>query len=181
MIFTETVLKGAFLVDLDRKPDQRGFFARTFCAQEFAAHGLQATVVQCNVSFNHKQGTLRGMHYQLPPVAETKLVRCTQGAIYDVIIDLRPESPTYLSHVAVELSAENRRALYIPALFAHGFQTLTDNAEVIYQMGEFYTPGYDRGLRYDDPALAIPWPLSVSVIADKDREWPLLTPAPTGA
>jgi dTDP-4-dehydrorhamnose 3,5-epimerase len=174
MIFTETALIGAFLIDLEPKSDHRGFFARTFCAHEFEANGLKSSVAQCNVSFNHKKGTLRGMHYQIPPVSETKLVRCTQGAIYDVIIDLRPESPTYLSHIAVELSAENRRSLYIPELVAHGFQTLDDNTEVTYQMGEFYTPGYDRGLRHDDPALQIQWPLSVSEISEKDQSWPLL-------
>jgi dTDP-4-dehydrorhamnose 3,5-epimerase len=174
MIFTETALIGAFLIDLEPKSDHRGFFARTFCAHEFEANGLKSSVAQCNVSFNHKKGTLRGMHYQIPPVSETKLVRCTQGAIYDVIIDLRPESPTYLSHIAVELSAENRRSLYIPELVAHGFQTLDDNTEVTYQMGEFYTPGYDRGLRHDDPALQIQWPLSVSEISEKDQSWPFL-------
>jgi dTDP-4-dehydrorhamnose 3,5-epimerase len=174
MIFTETTLKDAFVVDLEKKPDQRGFFARTFCAQEFAAHGLKPTVAQCNLSFNYQRGTVRGMHYQVTPAAETKLIRCTQGAIYDVIIDMRPESPTFLSHFGVELSAENHRALYVPEMFAHGYQTLTDNAEVAYQVGEFYTPGYERGLRYDDPFFNIAWPLEVTEISDKDLNWPLL-------
>jgi dTDP-4-dehydrorhamnose 3,5-epimerase len=174
MIFTETALKDAFIIDLEEKPDHRGFFARTFCAEEFAAHGLKPTVAQCNLSFNHQKGTLRGMHYQILPAAETKLIRCTQGAIYDVIIDMRPESPTYLSHIGVELSAENRRALYVPEMFAHGYQALTNGAEVVYQVGEFYTPGYERGLRYDDPLLEISWPLSVTEMSDKDRNWPLL-------
>lgn len=173
MLFVETPLKGAFVIDLELRQDDRGYFARTFCVHEFEAHGLQPTVAQCNVSFNHRKGTLRGMHYQAPPAAETKLVRCTSGAIYDVIVDLRPESPTYLSHFGVELSAEKRRALYVPELFAHGYQTLTDGAEVAYQVGEFYTPGFERGLRYDDPALAIAWPLEVATISAKDAGWPL--------
>lgn len=174
MIFTETALKDAFIIDLEEKADARGFFARTFCAEEFAAHGLKPTVAQCNLSFNHQKGTLRGMHYQILPAAETKLIRCTQGAIYDVIIDMRPESPTYLSHIGVELTAENRRALYVPEMFAHGYQALTDGAEVVYQVGEFYTPGYERGLRYDDPLLGISWPLSATEMSEKDRNWPLL-------
>ncbi len=174
MIFTSTKLPGAFIIDLEEKSDARGFFARTFCADEFTAHGLKPTVAQCNLSFNHKKGTLRGMHYQILPAAETKLIRCTQGAIYDVIVDMRPESPTYLSHIGVELSAENRRALYVPEMFAHGYQALTDGAEVVYQVGEFYTPGYERGLRYDDPILGISWPLNATEMSDKDRNWPLL-------
>jgi dTDP-4-dehydrorhamnose 3,5-epimerase len=174
MIFTKTKLPGAFIIDLEEKPDQRGFFARTFCAQEFTDHGLKPMIAQCNLSFNHIKGTLRGMHYQLLPAAETKLVRCTQGAIYDVIVDMRPEFPTYLSHIGVELTAENRRALYVPEMFAHGYQALTDGAEVMYQVGEFYTPGYECGLRYDDPLLEISWPLAVTEISDKDRNWALL-------
>lgn len=177
MIFTETRLKGAFILDLELRADERGAFARTFCAQEFAAHGLKATVAQGNLSFNYRTGTLRGMHYQAAPACETKLVRCTRGAIYDVIVDLRPESPTYLQHMGVELTAENRRSLYIPELFAHGFQTLTDEAEVVYQMGEFYTPGCQQGLRYNDPILNIQWPLPVTVISERDEAWPLFKPA----
>jgi len=174
MYFNETELKGAFLVDLDPRADQRGFFARTFCMNEFKAHGLEPTVAQCNLSFNYEKGTLRGMHYQVAPATETKLIRCTQGAIYDVIIDMRPDSPTYLQHLGVELTAENRRALYVPEMFAHGYQALTDGAEVVYQVSQFYTPGYERGLRYNDPALGIEWPLPVSQISEKDANWPLL-------
>ena len=174
MIFTETKLKGAFIIDLENREDDRGFFARSFCAKEFEDHGLKPTVAQCNLSFNHKKGTLRGMHYQIPPAAETKLIRCTQGAIYDVIIDMRPESPTYLQHVGVELTAENRRAFYVPEMFAHGYQALTDGAEVVYQVGEFYTPGYERGLRYNDPFFNIQWPVEVTEMSEKDQNWPLM-------
>ena len=178
MIFSETAVRGAFLVDLEPRSDQRGFFARTFCAREFEAHGLSPAVAQCNLSFNRKRGTLRGMHYQAEPAAEAKLVRCVGGAILDVIVDLRPDSPTYLRHVAVELSAANRRALYVPFLCAHGFQTLTDDAEVSYQVSEFYAPAHEHGARYDDPAFGIRWPLPVSEISEKDAAWPLLrTPA----
>jgi dTDP-4-dehydrorhamnose 3,5-epimerase len=180
MIFTETKLKGAFVLDLELRSDDRGGFARTYCAKEFEAHGLKPSVAQCNLSFNYKAGTLRGMHYQIPPAAETKLVRCTKGAIYDVIIDLRPESPTYLQHVGVELTADNRRALYVPEVFAHGYQALTDDAEVVYQVGEFYTPGYERGIRYDDPTFAIAWPIPVTVISEKDQSWAPFEPVTVG-
>jgi dTDP-4-dehydrorhamnose 3,5-epimerase len=174
MIFTEIELKGAVIIDLEEKHDHRGFFARTFCATEFEQHGLKPVVAQCNLSFNYKKGTLRGMHYQIPPAGETKLVRCTKGGIYDVIIDMRPDSPTFLQHFGVELTADNHRALYIPEMFAHGYQALTDEAEVVYQVGEFYTPGYERGLRYDDPFFNIQWPLEVTEISEKDTNWPLL-------
>jgi len=174
MQFTETKLPGAFVIDLQTREDPRGFFARSFCQKEFEDHGLKPLVAQCNCSYNHRRGTLRGMHFQLAPAAETKLVRCTRGAIYDVIVDLRPESPTYLQHVGVELSERNRRQLYVPELFGHGYLTLTDGAEVTYQVGEFYTPGAERGLRYDDPALSIEWPVTVEVISEKDANWPLL-------
>lgn len=177
MIFTETPLAGAFVLDLEKRGDDRGFFARTFCQHEFTDHGLEPVVAQCNLSWNARAGTLRGMHYQLPPAAETKLVRCTAGAIYDVIIDLREDSSTYLQHFGVELTAENRRALYVPALFGHGYQALTDGAEVTYQVGEFYTPGAERGLRHDDPALGIEWPIPVTEISEKDASWPLLDAA----
>lgn len=180
MLFTETSLKGAFIIDLEQRQDSRGLFARTFCAQEFSAHGLKPTIAQCNLAFNYKKGTLRGMHYQVPPATEVKLVRCTNGAIYDVIIDMRPESPTYLSHIGVELTAENRRTLYVPEMFAHGYQTLTDSAEVAYQMSEFYAPDYQYGLRYDDPAFGIKWPLPVSEISDKDTCWPIFESASVG-
>lgn len=178
MLFTETKLKGAFIIDLELRGDDRGAFARTFCANEFEQHGLKPTVAQCNLSFNHKAGTLRGMHYQVPPAAETKLVRCTKGAIYDVIIDLRPDSPTYGQHIGVELTADNRRALYVPEMFAHGYQALTDGAEVVYQVGEFYTPGYERGIRYDDPAFGIEWPMPITVISEKDAAWSRFEPVP---
>jgi dTDP-4-dehydrorhamnose 3,5-epimerase len=181
MRFTETRLKGAFIIDLERREDERGFFARTFCAREFAEHGLNTAFVQCHTSFNRAAGTLRGMHYQAPPAAETKLVRCTSGTIYDVIVDLRPDSPTYLEHVAVELDAESRRQLYIPELFAHGFITMTANTEIAYQVGAFYAPEHERGLRYDDPALGIAWGMAVAVISQKDRNWPLLGAARTAA
>lgn len=181
MLFTETKLKGAFILDLEQRGDHRGFFARTFCMKEFEAHGLKPTVAQCNLSYNHKAGTLRGMHYQLPPAAETKLIRCTRGAIFDVIIDMRLDSPTYLQHIGVELSEDNRRALYVPEMFAHGYQALTDGAEVVYQVGEFYTPGYERGLRYDDPAFGIEWPMPVSEISEKDQSWPLFESVAVGA
>ncbi|HEY9620745.1 MAG TPA: dTDP-4-dehydrorhamnose 3,5-epimerase [Crinalium sp.] len=180
MIFTETKLKGAFVLDLEIRSDDRGGFARTYCAKEFEAHGLKPSVAQCNLSFNYKAGTLRGMHYQIPPAAETKLVRCTKGAIYDVIIDLRPDSPTYLQHFGVELTADNRRALYVPEMFAHGYQALTDDAEVVYQVGEFYTPGYERGIRYDDPTFAIAWPIPVTVMSEKDQSWPPFEPVAVG-
>jgi dTDP-4-dehydrorhamnose 3,5-epimerase len=171
MIFQETKLKGAFVIDLERRDDNRGFFARAFCQHEFAAHGLKATIAQANIGFNKKKGTIRGMHFQYPPAAETKLVRCSRGAILDVIVDLRPESPTYLQHIAVELSAENHRGIYIPERFAHGYQALEDDTETTYHVGEFYTPGCEGGLLYDDPQLQLSWPLPVSTISDKDRQW----------
>lgn len=173
MKFTETKLEDAFIIDVEQRADRRGFFARTFCAKEFVAHGLKPTNAQCSLALNYKKGTIRGMHYQVAPATEAKLVRCTQGAIYDVIIDMRPESPSYLSHIGVELTAENRRSLYVPEMFAHGYQTLTDEVEVIYQMSEFYTPGYERGWRYNDPAFGIEWPLPISEISEKDMVWPL--------
>ena len=174
MKFIETKLKGAFIIDPELKQDHRGFFARTFCAKEFEAYDIKSTVAQCNLSFNYKKGTLRGMHYQIPPATETKLIRCTKGAIYDVIVDMRPDSSTYLQHIGVELTAENRRALYVPEMFAHGYQALADETEVIYQVSEFYTPNRERGLRYDDPSLEIEWPLPVSEISEKDTNWSLL-------
>ena len=158
MIFRETKLKGAFIIEPERLEDERGLFARTFCEEEFKAHGLNSRVVQCNISFNKKKGTLRGMHYQVAPHEEAKLVRCTRGAIYDVIVDLRPDSPTFKQWVAVELTADNHRMLYIPEGFAHGFQTLEDNTEVFYQMSELYHPESARGVRWDDPVFGIEWP-----------------------
>jgi len=174
MIFTETTLKGAFVIDIERREDSRGFFARGFCQREFQAHGLKPTIAQGNIAFNHKKGTLRGMHFQFPPAAETKLVRCTRGAILDIIVDLRPESPTYLHHVAVELNEDNGRALYVPERFAHGYQVLRDKTETSYQVGEFYTPGSEGGLLHDDTRLGLQWPLPVEEISEKDRHWQTL-------
>jgi dTDP-4-dehydrorhamnose 3,5-epimerase len=174
MIFTETLLPGAYIIDVEPRPDARGFFARAFCQKEFEAHELKPVIAQANVAFNHKKGTLRGMHFQFPPAAETKVVRCTRGAILDIIVDLRPESPTYLQHVAVELTEDNHRALYVPERFAHGYQVLQDKTETSYQVGEFYTPGSEGGLLYNDPRLRLAWPLPVSVISEKDGTWPLL-------
>jgi dTDP-4-dehydrorhamnose 3,5-epimerase len=172
MIFIETKLQGAFIIDIDRIEDERGFFARTWCQKEFEAHGLCTQLVQCNISFNKSKGTLRGMHYQAAPYAEAKLVRCTMGAIYDVIIDLRPDSPTFKRWVAVELRADNRRMLFIPEGFAHGFQTLADGSEVFYQMSQFYAPEYARGVRWDDPAFRVSWPAEKRIISERDRGFP---------
>jgi dTDP-4-dehydrorhamnose 3,5-epimerase len=174
VIFTETELKGAFVIDLERREDSRGFFARAFCKKEFEAHGLNPTIVQANIASNIRRGTLRGMHFQFPPAAETKLVRCTRGAILDIIVDLRPESPTYLTHVAVELNEDNQRALYVPKRFAHGYQALADNTDTSYQVGEFYTPEAESGLMYNDPRLGLKWPLPISVISEKDQKFRLL-------
>ena len=171
MIFTETKLKGAFVIDIERREDSRGFFARAFCQNEFVAHGLKPTIAQTNIAFNRKKGTIRGMHFQFPPAAETKLVRCTRGAILDIIVDLRPESPTYLEHIAVELTEDNCSALYVPERFAHGYQVLRDNTDTSYQVGEFYTPGSEGGLLHDDPRLGLQWPYPVTVVSDKDRLW----------
>jgi dTDP-4-dehydrorhamnose 3,5-epimerase len=174
VIFSETKLKGAFIIDLDRREDSRGFFARGFCQHEFAAHGLKPVIAQANIAHNISKGTLRGMHFQFPPAAETKLVRCTRGAIVDIIVDLRPESPTYLDHVAVELNGDNQRAIYVPERFAHGYQVLADNSDTTYMVGEYYTPAAESGLLFDDPRLALKWPLPVSVISEKDQKFRLL-------
>jgi dTDP-4-dehydrorhamnose 3,5-epimerase len=171
MIFTETKLKGAFLIDLEPREDERGFFARAFCQKEFAQHGLKPIIAQANIGFNRHKGTLRGMHFQFPPSAETKLVRASRGAVLDIIVDLRPESATYLQHISVELSADNHRGIYIPERFAHGYQALEDNTETTYHVGEFYTPGAEGGLLFDDPALGLTWPLPVATMSDKDRQW----------
>lgn len=174
MIFNKTPLSGALVIDLDRKYDERGFFARSWSEDEFRQHGLNPRIVQCSVSFNEKRGTLRGMHYQEEPHGETKLVRCTSGAIYDAVVDLRRDSPTYLQWFGVELSADNRRMLYIPKSFAHGFVTLADGAEVFYQMGDDYHPDAARGVRWNDPKVGIDWPLRPTVINQRDAEWPLI-------
>jgi dTDP-4-dehydrorhamnose 3,5-epimerase len=171
---TPTAIAGPVLVELETISDDRGFFARSFDADEFRAAGLEPAVVQCNISYNRRAGTLRGMHYQEEAAPEPKLIRCTRGAIFDVAVDIRPGSSTWLQHIGVELTAENRLALYLPSLFAHGFQTLVDDTEVFYQMGGWYVPDASRGLRYDDPALGISWPAAVAEISDKDASWPLL-------
>ncbi|MEP6492879.1 MAG: dTDP-4-dehydrorhamnose 3,5-epimerase [bacterium] len=174
MLFTETKLRGAFKIDLERRGDSRGFFARSFCQKEFTTHGLNPVIAQVNVGFSARKGTLRGMHFQAPPNAEAKLVRVTSGAVLDVIVDLRPESETYLQHVAVELTAANRTALYVPERFAHGYQTLDDDTEITYQASEFYTPSAEGGLRPLDPRLGIAWPLAPSEISAKDADAKLL-------
>jgi dTDP-4-dehydrorhamnose 3,5-epimerase len=170
-----TPLPGSALVDLKLLEDERGFFARAFCRQEFIDAGLEPLVEQANISFNHKAGTLRGFHYQLEPNAETKFIRCYRGAIWDVIVDLRPESPTYLKWFGAELTEDNRTAMYVPRNFAHAYITLTDKAEVMYQVSTAYTPGAERGLRWDDPAIGVEWPIPPAVISDKDAGWPLLS------
>jgi dTDP-4-dehydrorhamnose 3,5-epimerase len=172
VIFTETRLKGAFVLELEKREDDRGFFARSWCRNEFEAHNLNAAIVQCNVSFNRFKGTLRGMHYQAAPFAEAKLVRCTAGALYDVIIDLRRDSPTYKQHLGEVLSAANYKILYVPEGFAHGFQTLEDNTEIFYQMSQFYSPEHARGVRYNDPAFGIQWMIGEPVMTDRDRNYP---------
>jgi dTDP-4-dehydrorhamnose 3,5-epimerase len=169
MRFTETKLKGAYIIEAEPIQDERGFFARSWCQKEFAERGLNPNLVQCNISFNRKKGTLRGMHYQAKPHEEAKLVRCTMGAIYDVIVDIRSESPTFKKWLGVELTAENRKMLYIPEGLAHGFQTLEDNAEVFYQMSEFYHPESARGVRWNDPMFSIHWLLKNPIISSKDR------------
>lgn len=168
MIFTETKLKGAFVIDIEPLEDERGFFARAWCKDEFERHGLNLGIAQCNISFNKKRGTLRGMHYQASPFEEAKFVRCIAGAIYDVIIDLRSDSATFREWFSVELSAENHRALYVPEGFAHGFQTLVDNSEVFYQMSEIFHPEYARSLRWDDLAFEIVWPIPDPILSEKD-------------
>lgn len=171
MHFTETKLTGAFILEPEFLEDDRGFFARTWCRREFEAHGLTPRLVQCNISFNRHRGTMRGMHYQVEPHAEAKLVRCTMGAIYDVILDLRPDSATFRKWLAVELTAENRRMLFIPEGLAHGFQTLMDNTEIFYQMSEFYYPEYARGVRWNDPAFGIVWPKGEQIVSIRDQEY----------
>ena len=175
MRFHPTRLKGAFIVEPQTIDDERGFFARTYCSLEFREQGLAEPLVQCSISWTARKGTLRGLHFQRPPAAEAKLVRCTAGALWDVIVDLRPDSPTYLQHLGMELSAANHLAFYIPEMFAHGFQTLQDDTEVFYQMSEFYAPEHASGLRYDDPRLRIAWPLEVTVTSERDRSWALLS------
>ena len=172
MIFHQTKLAGAYIIELDRKEDVRGFFARAFCVEELQQHQVPFHVVQANIAHNLRKGTLRGMHYQSAPASEPKFIRCIRGAVWDVIVDMRAGSPTYLQHIGVELSAENGRALYVPDLFAHGNQALADDTELLYLMGGYCTCACERGLRFDDAALGIDWPLPVSVISEKDLTWP---------
>ncbi len=175
MIFTETPLQGAYIIDLEAQCDERGFFARTYCRREFADHGLDFEIVQANLSYNLKAGTVRGIHWQNEPARESKLVRCIQGAFHYVIVDLRPQSSSYGRHFALELSAENQRALFLPESFGNGFQSLRDETIVEYQMGEFFTPSCAGGYRFDSPDLDISWPLPVSVISERDLAWPHFT------
>ena len=177
MIFSEAKVKGAYIVEIERLVDERGFFARTWCLRELREQGLDSNLAQCSISFNHKRGTMRGMHIQLPPHAETKLVRCTQGAIYDVVLDLRTNSSTYMQWDGLELSVENRKALYVPKGCAHGFLTLLDNTEVLYQISDFYAPESARGLRWNDSQFSITWPEEVTVISERDRNYEDYNPA----
>ena len=171
MRFTATALAGVYIIDLERFDDERGFFARSWCQDEFTRHQLDARLVQCNISFNLKRGTLRGLHYQIAPYEEAKVVRCTAGAIFDVVVDLRPAAPTFRQWLGVELTAQNHTMLYIPGGLAHGLQTLEDNTEVFYQMSEFYRPECARGVRWNDPAFKIKWPMSPAVISPKDQQY----------
>ena len=178
MRFNKARLPGIWRIGLEKREDSRGFFARVFCEQEFAAHGLITRYPQCNLSYNDKRGTLRGLHFQRPPKPEVKVVRCLRGAVYDVLLDLRPDSPTYLEHEAFELTSDNREALYVPEGIAHGFQTLTDDAEMFYQMSEFYTPGLNDGVRWNDPAFHIEWPLKNPILSEKDQSHPDFSVSP---
>lgn len=172
MTFHETRISGVFEINVEPVRDERGFFARSWCRKEFEGRGLNSNLVQCSISYNRKQGTLRGMHYQAVPYAETKVVRCTHGAIYDVVLDLRPQSPTFRDWIAVILTAENRKMVYVPEGCAHGFLTLNDESEVFYQMSEFYDAGSARGVRWNDPAFQITWPEKVEVLSERDRSYP---------
>ena len=172
MILNQTTLEGAYIIELNKMKDERGYFARTFCRKEFVTLGLSIEIAQSNISFNALRGTLRGMHYQVEPAAETKLVQCVCGSLYDVIIDLRPKSKTYCQWFGLELSANRQQLLYVPEGFAHGFQTLEENTTLYYQMSAFYTPEYSRGVRWNDPAFGIKWPFADPVMSDKDRQLP---------
>jgi len=172
MIFSPTRLDGVFVIDLERHGDERGFFARTFCSEEFERHGLEIAVVQCSLSFSRRRGTLRGLHFQRSPYEEAKVVRCVRGDVHDVVLDLRPSSLTYLEHFDVELSGENRRSVYVPPGCAHGFQTLTDNVELSYQMSTAFVPGAQAGVRWNDLAFGIDWPISQPTMNDRDRSYP---------
>lgn len=172
MIFNKTEFNGVFIIEIEKQIDERGFFARTWDKKKFEEYGLNSKLVQCNVSFNKKKGVLRGMHYQITPYEEAKLIRCTKGKIFDVIIDLRPKSNTFRQWFGVEISDENYKILYVPEGFAHGFQTLEDNTEVFYQMSEIYMPDYVRGIRYNDSIFDIKWPITPAIISEKDRIYP---------
>ncbi len=174
MVFTETPLAGAFVIDARRHSDARGFFARLFCQSEFEANGLAPAIAQINAGRSILAGTLRGLHFQFPPHAETKVVRCTKGAVFDVMVDLRPESPTFLKHFSVELTEDNHRALYIPKRFAHGYQVLAGDTELLYSTDEYYASGYEGGLLFNDPDLSIAWPVPVTSTSPKDQNWPLV-------
>jgi dTDP-4-dehydrorhamnose 3,5-epimerase len=174
MVFTETKLKGAFIINLTRLEDERGFFARTFCQNEFKEHGLNIQIAQANISYNKRRGTFRGMHMQLPPYEESKLIKCARGTIYDVIVDMRVSSDTYKQWIGVELTAENHQMLYVPEGFAHGFITLKNDTEVTYQMNQFYAPASEKGFRWNDPAFGIIWPIQPIVMAEKDKNFPLI-------
>ena len=176
MIFRETCLKGCYLLELEKISDQRGGFSRSFCTEEFKSHGLNPTILQCNISFNHRKGTVRGMHFQKAPKAEAKLVRCTKGAIYDVALDLRADSPTYCQWIGVDLKEDNGRMLYIPEGFAHGFQSLIDDTEVFYQMSESYSPEHSAGVKWDDSCFGIEFPLEITCISEKDLSYSDFSP-----
>lgn len=180
MIFKGTAIPGACIIDLEPATDERGFFARFWGEQEFQEHNLNSRIAQCSISFNTKRGTLRGMHFQVPPHAEAKTVRCTRGVMYDVIVDLRRGSSTFLRWIAVELSADNRSMLYVPEGCAHGFQTLEDNTEVLYQISELHSPAHARGARWNDPSFGIQWPLPPQSMSDRDRHWKDFLPAADG-
>jgi len=170
--FLETSLKGAYIIEIEPTEDNRGLFARSWCKREFEAHSLNPEILQCNISFNIKKGILRGIHYQTKPFEEAKLVRCTRGAIFDIIIDLRADSPTFKGWFSVELTDKNRKMLYIPERFAHGFQTLKDNTEVFYQMSEYYSPEHSRGIRWNDPSFSIQWPEDKRIVSKRDQQYP---------
>ena len=172
MVFNETKLKGSYVIDIEQLQDERGFFARSWCRREFEAHGLNPQLVQCNISFNARIGTMRGMHYQVKPSEEAKLIRCTMGSIYDVIIDIRPDSHTFKQYLGIVLTPGNYKMLYVPEGFAHGFLTLENNTEIFYQMSEFYAPDHARGFRWNDPAFGIEWPSNVQVISERDKSYP---------
>lgn len=176
MIFTETKLKGAFIIDVQKLEDERGFFGRAWCKKEYEQHGLNPNIVQANISYNRKKGTLRGMHYQVAPFAECKTIRCITGSLFDVIIDIRPESPTFKQWIAVELTAENFKTIYVPEGFAHGFLTMADHTTVNYMVSGFYAPGAEAGIKFDDPAFNIAWPMKPSIISDKDNALPYFVP-----